>query len=75
MGLLGEFLTVLNLGLTQAGDFDIVVDILKQLGECSRFSLALGFLSKDEKKAVRDMYWSPRLLWLVLFSFLVSGTV
>lgn len=56
MGLLGEFLTVLNHCFTQAEDSDAVMEILKQLSMCSRFKLALGFLGKEEKKAVRD--WS-----------------
>ena len=53
MGLLGEFITVLNLCFNQTGDGDVIMDILKRLAMCSRFKLALGFLSKDEKRAVR----------------------
>lgn len=51
MGLLGEFLTVLNLCFTTE-DSDAVIKILRQLSACSRFKLALGFLKKDQKKAV-----------------------
>lgn len=68
MGLLGEFLTVLNFCLTQTEDSDVVMDTLKQLGMCSRFKLALGFLAKDEKKAVRKLKSVSRLLNALYFT-------
>ena len=53
MGLLGEFLQVLNSGFAEnREDTDAVLDILQQLSRSSRFGLAVNFLSRDEKKAV-----------------------
>lgn len=51
MGLLGEFLEVLNLQFVDDNS-DVIMDTLKELSRSSRFSLALSFLGKGEKKAV-----------------------
>ena len=53
MGLLGEILEVLNLCLEEeARDYTAVLEILMELSKSSRFSLALNFLGRAEKKAV-----------------------
>ena len=55
MGLLGEFLLVLNLCFAPSKDTDATLDILKQLTRSSRFGLAVNFLSKSEKAAVSEL--------------------
>lgn len=58
MGLLGEFLVVLNLCFAQLEeDSDAIMEILKAFPSCPRFALALRFLGKDERTAVR-VWWS-----------------
>ena len=56
MGLLGEFLRVLNSCFAQPEDSDVIMEILKELSACSRFNLSLGFLGKSEKEAVSEFY-------------------
>ena len=55
MGLLGEILEVFNLGLDESRDCSVVLEILTALSKSTRFSLALNFLGKDEKRAVSLM--------------------
>lgn len=59
MGLLGEFLVILNLCFVKTEDRDPIMEILRELSRSSRFSLALGFLGKDERKAVRVLWHVP----------------
>lgn len=51
MGLLGEFLEVLNLCFVNEHT-DAILGILKDLSKSSRFGLAMNFLGRSEKKAV-----------------------
>lgn len=59
MGLLGEFLVILNLSFVKTEDRDPIMEILRELSRSSRFSLALSFLGKDERKAVRVLWRVP----------------
>ena len=54
MGLLGEIVEVFNLCMdtTATRDCSAIIEILTSLSKSLRFSLALNFLGKDEKKAV-----------------------
>ena len=53
MGLLGEFLEVLNQCFSQTeDDSEAVVELLTELSRSSRFGLAMTFLGSSEKKAV-----------------------
>lgn len=57
MGLLGEILEVFNRCFDETEDSSRVVEILTELTKSSRFSLALNFLGKDEKRAVSLLLW------------------
>ncbi|CAI8010334.1 Coiled-coil domain-containing protein 103 [Geodia barretti] len=57
MGLLGEILTILNKHLEDDDDIiGKVLRVLEVLSQSSRFKLSLGFLSKSEKQASRELF-------------------
>lgn len=68
MGLLGEFLLVLNQHFVD-GDRDGVLEILGELSKSSRFNLSLTFLGMAEKKAVRilgTLYHLPCIFFSIV---------
>ena len=54
MGVLGEIIVTLNASYEE-DDAAIVINLLKCLPKCSRFSLALDFISKQERQSATEL--------------------